>query len=462
MESWEGEFTMHKKQEQLSFFNLTEENDNLIMDSANKHISPDPLWPKNKDKRSIPIELITDFDLFLKFLSRQPVQLTKKMKYIPRKFLPAINDQLSVKSNDVTKNSEQQFYPYIHFFYALAKEGSLFNVSNITTHPHLSITDRCKAYGRLTDVEKYFFLLETFWIDIDWVALLDLRYNSIIHIFDDVFTKLTVQPHLGLQNSLLANLTRDWNYFFLYMEWFGLWVCELDMEEMENTRRKNEYIVKSISRTPFGQKIIPILLKDRHPHSWNIPFRCEYGEVNPIPGSNFPVNEGRQNTHKNQGSQRFYKAFSDLFTPGLLYNALPRNERSYIPGVYTFKVAYSPSSWCKILLGANHTMEDLHNMIIKSFQFSHDHLYSFFMDGRKWSNNSIVAPLDHSDRPLTTEVKIGAAGLQKGKQFMYLYDYGDEWVFTVTVMQVEEEKPEPPNPSIIERKGHAPVHYFHD
>src|SRR5699024_1628331 len=152
----------------------------------------------------------------------------------------------------------------------------------------LEITGRWNDYKQLTDTEKYFFLLETFWVDLNWADILNQNTNPIILVIEDIFTKLLDTKQLQLKKSLLARLTYNWNYFFLYLEWFGLWVCETDIENIESANRKTEYYVNSILLTPFAEKIVPILLNDRHPQVWNIPYRRENGEVNPIPGSKLP------------------------------------------------------------------------------------------------------------------------------------------------------------------------------
>lgn len=457
------------KQQQMSIFDLLDDTTQPQEDFTNFSESHS-IWPKYSSKKSIPTKLIIDFDRFIDYLEHHPIQLTKKMGYISRKHLPSINERLSIKAEDATNYSQQEYYPYIHFFYYIALAGRLIKkVSVDLTYPKLEITDRWSQYKQLTDAEKYFFLLETFWIDVNWKQILNQHHNPVHLIIEDVFTKLMdkkAKHQLLLKESLLASLTYKWNYFFLYIEWLGLWVCEKDQEQIDQSRRKNVYYVKTISLTSFAQKIIPILLSDRHPQVWNIPFRRENGEVNPIPGSELPegienVFDDQLNYNEDQSSEPFYKAFTDLFPSTMLQETLPRNERRFTPGIYTFKVAFDKYSWCTVSLASNHTMEDLHKIIINTFEFDDDHLYSFFMDGKKWSENCIVAPLDDYGDPVATEVKIGSVGLYAEQQFMYLYDYGDEWTFTITVEQIEKEKPEPAKPYLKERKGEGPKQYFY-
>lgn len=120
---------------------------------------------------------------------------------------------------------------------------------------------------------------------------------------------------------------------------------------------------------------------------------------------------------------------------------------------YIFKVSLGRSNWCKIKLAAHHTFEDLHLHILEAFDLDNDHLYSFFMDGKAWSDNRIRCPYEEEGIH-TKEVKVGEFPLYEKQNFLYLYDYGDEWRFKVQVFKISEEsnvsllKPE-----IIEVKG---------
>lgn len=426
--------------QQMSLFGDSYENSNEpefdLLDSS---------WPKHQTREFFPNTLIVDFSHFVNYLAQQPIQLTKKKEYIPAKHLTEINKRLTIKANDVTKHSQQEYYPYIHFFYHMALAARLIKKestdSNIT---YVKLTKRWNKFNQLTNTEKYIFLLETFWIDMDWALTSDVHYNPIHLMIEDVFSKLlNKNSSLQLNNkySLLYRYTRYWNHFFLYLEWLGIWVCESDIEEIKRSHKKNYYYAKSITLTSFGEKVIPILLKERPPQLWNIPFRRETGEVNPIPGTELDTTEhclDQTNDLKQQEPTSFYKAFVKIFPKGSLQKTLPRRNCQFIPGLYTFKITDSNKSWREVTLTSKDTMEDLHQFILQSFGFDDDHLYSFFMDGKKWSKVSIVSPFDHSGDPIASQVTIGSVGLYAGQRFMYLYDYGDEWIFIITVEHITE------------------------
>jgi hypothetical protein len=222
--------------------------------------------------------------------------------------------------------------------------------------------------------------------------------------------------------------------------------------------------------TTFGAKVIPIFLLFRNLNIWSIPMRRKNGEVHPIPGGKLEfmmfgeipqeitvvLNKMRD---EDQSSQPFFMPFTGLFSKKELQRTLPRNGRTFIDGIYTFKVSLTRGIWRRVVLSAKHTMEDLHKVIIEAFSFDDDHLYSFFMDGRKWSDNCIASPYDDSGHLDASQVQIGGVGLEPKQRFLYLFDYGGEWSFTVEVDHVEEIDSVPFRPYKTEEKGAAPVQY---
>ena len=60
---------------------------------------------------------------------------------------------------------------------------------------------------------------------------------------------------------------------------------------------------------------------------------------------------------------------------------------------YTFHVSLSGTgrTWRKIELRADQTLEDLHFAILRAYEWSADHLYSFFMSGKAWDSSTEYA-----------------------------------------------------------------------
>lgn len=427
-----------------------------------------------------PISLVNDFILFLDYFHHHSVSLTKMNEYISRKHLQSINELLSIKNKNATSYAVQEFYPYIHFFYFLAFSGGLLEKAHGKAGKlQIKETDRLRLFKEFTDIEKYFFLLETFWVDVNWGRLLDTRFYELAMDMQEILSTISATQHIrpillgdneNAAKTGLGRLFYKLNYFPLYLEWFGFWKCQANQVKIDSYFRKNHYFAKSITLTNFGAKMIPILLIERNLNLWNIALRRETGEINPIPGSKLEdmmfgdippglVNALYDRMKLDQSAQSFFQPFVALFPNEKLKRALPRDTRKFIDGIYTFKVYFSNSVWRKIVTSGKHTMDDLHGMILKAFDFDEDHLYSFFMDGIKWSDDCIVSPYDDYVHPNADKVKIGEVGFSLKQRFLYLYDYGDEWTFVVEVDHIEEIDSVPFQPYVKEGNGESPDQY---
>jgi len=129
--------------------------------------------------------------------------------------------------------------------------------------------------------------------------------------------------------------------------------------------------------------------------------------------------------------------------------------------VFEFRVQFESGCYRVISCHGKHTFEDLHLAIQKAYNFDNDHLYSFFMDGKKWSKHSVNSP--YSDElPSADGVYIGEARLRRNQEILYLFDYGDEWCFQVTLTAIRENDSDnivQLHPQIIKSVGKSPEQY---
>ena len=84
---------------------------------------------------------------------------------------------------------------------------------------------------------------------------------------------------------------------------------------------------------------------------------------------------------------------------------------------------------------------DLHQIILKAFEFDEKHDATFFRSNEKWQRgreiskavydkNYVVPPL------MMGEVLIGSEILNTNQQFVYLYDFAKSWTFLIQLIQV--------------------------
>jgi Plasmid pRiA4b ORF-3-like protein len=160
---------------------------------------------------------------------------------------------------------------------------------------------------------------------------------------------------------------------------------------------------------------------------------------------------------------------------------MPRTRQPLEPPIYVFRVRivggfYAPenarSVWREIEVAANQTLADLGTAIPLAFGFDDPHLWSFFLSGRPWDRQSEYAlhsepdlfEFEEGPRPYAAkQIAIrdvplpGAAGK---KEFLFLFDYGDEWYFGVKLMRLGPGvEPGVRYPRVVAQAGEAPPQY---
>ena len=103
-----------------------------------------------------------------------------------------------------------------------------------------------------------------------------------------------------------------------------------------------------------------------------------------------------------------------------------------------------------IEISGEHSLDDLCRAILSAYDFTDEHLYEFCMDNRMygaWSYQS-----DPEDGGPSTRIKLDKIGLEMKQKFSLHYDFGDDWMFTITVQKITETS-EKIAPTVIKEKG---------
>ena len=106
---------------------------------------------------------------------------------------------------------------------------------------------------------------------------------------------------------------------------------------------------------------------------------------------------------------------------------------------YTFKiypVGRSKEIYRIIEISGNSTLDDLCDAILEAFDFTHEHLYEFCLNNKPYCDYCMQYLTE--DDMTETNVKIDKLNLDKGQNFLFHYDFGDDWMFTVHVNKIEE------------------------
>ncbi|MBE0515888.1 MAG: plasmid pRiA4b ORF-3 family protein [Methanophagales archaeon] len=426
-----------------------------------------------------PTPLLRDFATFTQYLRTHHIVLTRVNEFISGRDVYEVNQEITRPFPDTTPRTDQTLYPLLHLFYHLVLAGKLFQkVTGKGSRLVLKPTGRLRTYEELKLTERYFFLLETFWVDADWEKL---QVEYLLHSF--LYTVPKVLEYLGEQQpgeriqlkgaSDMARMFLDWNYFLLYFSYFGFWEVTRDTDLAARDWPKRFFRAESITPSTFGVTLARVLRETRDLFYWNLPNRRKHGEWEAIPGSPFPGEDSptlfelepkRKRSKaaikedKGKPGDPFILPFVPFFAEGELQKTLPREGVKFVDGTYIFKVALAKDRWRRIEISADHTLFDLHRAIQKAYNFDDDHLYSFFMDGKPWSHERFTSPYE-DEGPWVDDVRIGELGLFVGQNILYLFDYGDEWHFRVDLEEIRTEGRKPSKPTIIEKKGKAPEQY---
>jgi Plasmid pRiA4b ORF-3-like protein len=158
---------------------------------------------------------------------------------------------------------------------------------------------------------------------------------------------------------------------------------------------------------------------------------------------------------------------------------MPRRSRLE-PPIYTFRVRirggyYAPPEattvWRDIEIAANQTLADLGDVIPLAFDFDDPHLWSFFLSGKAWDRATQYAlrsdfdPMGEPDSRAADLVQIRDVpfpGVTGKKEFLFLFDYGDEWHFGVKLRRLNDRVERgAPYPRVVAEQGKAPPQYPH-
>ena len=146
---------------------------------------------------------------------------------------------------------------------------------------------------------------------------------------------------------------------------------------------------------------------------------------------------------------------------------------SATPATYTFRVrilggVYAPPDsrqiWRELELTGNQTLGDLGEAIPLAFGFDDPHLWAFFLSGKPWDDATEYSGPESPDpaggRRAREADRLRIHDAPASKEFLFLFDYGDEWQFGVRLVRTGAA-PEPGvrYPQVVASRGQAPAQY---
>ena len=109
---------------------------------------------------------------------------------------------------------------------------------------------------------------------------------------------------------------------------------------------------------------------------------------------------------------------------------------------------------------------DLHETILKAYEFDSKHKATFFRSNDHWLRGKEISLEKYDDREykapplLMHETTVGSEIRDPNQRFIFLYDFNKNWSFLVELINVsKEENPKVSYPSMIRSEGIAPSQY---
>ena len=118
-----------------------------------------------------------------------------------------------------------------------------------------------------------------------------------------------------------------------------------------------------------------------------------------------------------------------------------------------------------IVIKHNQSFLDLHNAVLKGFDFDNKHKATFYRSNDKWLRGREIT-LEKYERNykaeplLMSETLVGSEIHNTNQKFIYVYDFNKNWTFMVELINVNKDENAKLNyPSCIRTEGIAPSQY---
>jgi hypothetical protein len=385
-----------------------------------------------------PGAVLHDFDVLLDALGPDGVEAGGKYHLIPIKLIGELDRRLSRPLELGLKRPQVRSHPYLQGLNLLLRASGLGRVERTGAKARLGLDPALKMqWDQLNPTERYFNLLEAAfrfgrpemvgerghsWGGLLWPCLIDWEHT----------------PERGRKFNLdrpqdihLMGVSRDW-YLLALMDLFGLMAVEQPPGPVTT------WHPAGLRHVPFGDAVMTLLAANR----------SEFSDEGP---------EDEDEERETLGGPRF-GAWQPLFQP-----FFPEWQRNLeIPrlepreGMFIFRVSLD-RVWRVIAMPSDATLEDLADWILDSVGFDMDHLFEFNYRDRLGAECSVFHP-EMDEGPWADEVNVGELPLEPGQSMDFLFDFGDNWRFTVKLERVEPRGARK-RPRILERHGKAPPQY---
>jgi hypothetical protein len=331
------------------------------------------------------------------------------------------------------------------------KENAKGKIEIVVNHSQL------EKYWQCNEVEKYFTYFTSFYclLDID-TTIFNMPYYHVHELID----YLTSQKANRLLLFNVSTSSHDRMRIPIYEPHYAMWFHCFGLIEIiadytipaKKIFRFVDYFT-SLEITKVGEAMFKILTKERPLAGWNRWANQESDLEMDFLGK------------YNEKTIDFIIPFKALF-PELKNIVLPLPKEKIDLGknvVFHIKVGLSKDIYREIAISGKDTFEELHNAIQDAYDFGNDHLYFFAMDSKHYQSRiKFVCPyeddLNRSDE-YAHKVKLQDYAWAGKQKFQYVFDYGDDWVFSCQLLEIKNAASPQKKYKITKVVGEAPEQY---
>ena len=398
------------------------------------------------------LRIVNDFRELCSFIETENPPLSSKKEVLGKKDAFSINSRLYYKREVDKPHYQQEHYPALNLLFTLAIEGQLFKkVKNEKGNISLHGTNKLESFRQLNDCEQYCFLLETYWCCYDFASQFDsMIWSADLYPLQELFNAfLQVGPGNSITskydhtNSSLCCLFSLDHPVILQLATFDL--CSYELNEEASSPYDDR--LKSIAPTLFGIEICSLLLRQG--------FRYQPQELFPLP---YRALAAKLDMYKPK--KGLHKVLAKAFPAGAVTQTIEDESLIKQPGTYYFKIALKKKLWRIIKLAHPHSLYDLHLAIEDAFEFDEEHLYAFYLDigelKRRRGRYGIYCSEFEDEVFNVEDAVIGTCGFYPGQSMTYLFDFGDQIIFDITLLKIDTTEPLPHSPVMVDQKGELP------
>ena len=131
---------------------------------------------------------------------------------------------------------------------------------------------------------------------------------------------------------------------------------------------------------------------------------------------------------------------------------------------HVFRASWRPKVYREFEILSAKTLYDLGEEIVRVFGFDFDHAFGFYskLTGSIYDSPvqyELFVDIGESKGRGVKQTRIVDAFPEIGAKMIFLFDYGDEWLFRIEVIDLKRKEPKVKYPRLLKESGVAPEQY---